>query len=84
MKFKNTPKGKEQLDKFLLCVDKAKGAVLLRSPDGDEFNLKSVFSKYIGIGHLLDDHGDYLELFCMDKSDENLFFEFFNNNSDVM
>lgn len=84
MKFTHTPTGQEQINEFLNLVNMAQGAVILRSPDGDEFNLKSLFSRYIGIGRLLDEQGDFLELFCYNKADEELFFKFFNENPEVL
>ena len=64
----------EQVNEFLAIVDK--GEVTLRSVDGDIFNLKSKLSQYIAIAALLGQHGDELELFCSDSSDEGKFMHF--------
>lgn len=66
----------EQVNEFLAIVDSCKGDVTLRSVDGDIFNLKSKLSQYIAIAALLGQHGDELELFCSDSSDEGKFMNF--------
>lgn len=84
MRFTHTPKGEEQLTHFLELVEQARDGIILRSPEGDTFNLKSFFSRYMGIGKLLEEKGDYLELFCQCPLDESLFYEFFSENPDVL
>ena len=69
---------------FLKAVDQAKGSVYLKSPHGDVYNLKSVFSKYVAIAALLGEFGYELELFCDWKEDEPLFFEFFMAHKEVL
>ena len=73
----------EQIDDFLEAVLKSKGNVYLKSPEGDVFNLKSRLSQYVAIGALLDDEGDYLELFCDNREDEVHFFKFFAEHPEV-
>lgn len=80
MKFTNDAEIKE----FLAAVDKAKGAVYLKSVYGDCYNLKSTLSKYIAIGALLQDTGENLELFCDHPDDEQFFYCFFNHNPNVL
>ena len=47
------------IDNFIDAVNKCRGDVILRSVDGrEEFNLKSLFSRYVAIGELCKDHGD--------------------------
>ncbi len=70
----------EQVNEFLAIVDSCKGEVTLRSVDGDIFNLKSKLSQYIAIAALLGQHGDELELFCSDSSDEGKFMNFLMEN----
>ena len=70
----------EQVNEFLAIVDSCKGEVTLRSVDGDIFNLKSKLSQYIAIAAL---HGDELELFCSDSSDEGKFMHFLMENPGV-
>lgn len=79
MKFKNV----NQIDDFLSAVNKCTGRVYLKSIDGDVFNLKSRLSQYVAIGALLDDEGDYLELFCDNREDEVHFFKFFDEHPEV-
>ena len=71
----------EQVNEFLAIVDSCKGDVTLRSVDGDIFNLKSKLSQYIAIAALLGQHGDELELFCSDSSDEGKFMNFLMENN---
>jgi len=75
---------KFELNEFLAAVHKAKGDVYLRSEMGDQYNLKSVFSTYIALGAMFDNKVDSLELFCADKSDEILFFQFFDKYPDAL
>lgn len=73
----------EQIDDFLDAVQKCKGNVYLKSNEGDVFNLKSRLSQYVAIGALLDDEGDYLELFCDEYEDEGHFYKFFADHPEV-
>ena len=75
---------KEQLQEFLSIVDKCERAVYLVSDEGDRFNLKSTLMEYVGIGRLLEDHEEKLELFCDSKNDETLFLKFFHENPEVL
>jgi len=68
----------KEIDKLIEAVNRCRGDVLLRSTDGkEEFNLKSVLSRYIAIGELCKDHGDRFEVYCMDRSDEGYMLNFF-------
>ena len=70
----------KEIDKLIEAVNRCRGDVLLRSTDGkEEFNLKSVLSRYVAIGELCKDHGDNYEVFCMNRADEVYMMEFFNN-----
>lgn len=80
MKITNVP----QVDDFLKAVNKCKGEVYLRSPDGNQFNLKSKLSQYIALGRLLSEHGDELELFCQLREDEGNFISFFNRHPETL
>ena len=75
MKIKNI----EEVEGFLDAVNKCEGEVWLESPDGDKFNLKSKFSRYIALGALLSESGDNLELFCSLPEDEQYFYEYFTS-----
>lgn len=74
----------KELNSFLEAVSKAKGNIFLKSAEGDCFNLKSPLSRYVAIGELLSGHGDELELFCDNRSDEQFFFKFFKENPEVL
>ena len=74
----------KELNSFLEAVSKAKGNIFLKSVEGDCFNLKSPLSCYVAIGELLSEHGDELELFCDNRSDEKFFFKFFKENPEVL
>ena len=64
---------------LLEAIQKCDGDVWLRSTDGrEEFNMKSVLSRYMGIGKLLEEQGDLWEFFCGKFSDEAYLFKFFN------
>ena len=73
----------KQVEDFLAAVKAAKGDVWLISQLGDRYNLKSALTQYIALGALLDNHGEDLELFCNNKSDEPLFLNFFYNNPET-
>ena len=70
----------KEIDKLIEAVDRCRDDVLLRSTDGkEEFNLKSVLSRYIAIGELCKDHGDSYEIFCMNRADERYMMHFFED-----
>ena len=70
----------KEIDKLIEAVNRCRGDVLLRSVDGrEEFNLKSVLSRYIAIGELCKDHGDKYEVFCMNRADEGYMGNFFHD-----
>ena len=73
----------DQVNEFLAIVKECKGDVYLTSPQGDKFNLKSNFSQYIAMGALLGNHGDDLELWCDDKSDESRFLGFLEKHPEI-
>jgi len=75
---------KKDLKDFLKVVDKCKSDVLLVSNNGDTFNLKSLFSRYIAIGELLKEHGTELELFCRDKQEEQYFLDYFDTHTETL
>lgn len=77
-------KNAKDIDNLIDAVNHCRGDVLLRSTDGrEEFNLKSVLSRYIAIGELCKDHGDSYELFCMNHADEHYLMDFFMNLGSV-
>ena len=71
-------KNAKDVSSLIEAVKKCKGDVIVRSVDGsEEFNLKSTFSQYIAIGRLCDEYGDYYEIFCKNREDEQYLFKFF-------
>ena len=72
-----------QVEDFIAAVNRAHSNVWLVSPQGDRYNMKSALSQYIALGALLGQHGDELELFCSDSSDEGKFMNFLMKNPDV-
>ena len=69
-----------EVESFLKAVDECQGDVVIISSDPahrEEFNLKSLFSRYIAIGRLCEDHGDF-EVFCHRKEDESILFKYFH------
>lgn len=73
-----------ELNALLDVVDSCEHDVWLTSIYGDRFNLKSVISRQIGLGRLLDEHGDELELFCDSKEDEMRFLKLFNEHPEII
>ena len=73
----------QEVEGFLEAVKQCKGNVFLRSDMDDIFNLKSELSQYVAIAALLSVHGEDLELFCEEKSDEQLFFKYFSDFPNV-
>ena len=72
-------KNTNDVENLIRDVDRCRGDVILRSGDGrEEYNLKSVLSRYIAIGELCKDHGDEYEVFCMDPDDEGYMMHFFS------
>lgn len=69
---------------FINTVDKCKGQVWFESPYGDKYMLKSLFSRCLAIGKILDEHGDELELFCQFTEDEQLFYKYFEEHPGVI
>lgn len=72
-----------QLNDFIRAVKNCKGMVWLVSPEGDKFNLKSEFSRYVALGELLSQRGEDLELFCANQADEGQFFSFLDMHPEV-
>lgn len=52
------------IERFRNTINSCSGAVWLESAMGDKFDLKSVFSQYIAIGRLIEDHNEELEIFA--------------------
>ena len=77
-------KNAKDIDNLIKAVERCRDDVLLRSTDGrEEFNLKSVLSRYVAIGELCKDHGDSYEIFCMSKADEVYMMNFFEELGQV-
>ncbi len=80
MKFTNV----EDVNAFLAVVDECRGEIYLKSEAGDQFALKSKFSRYIAMGALLSEHGDELELYCEFKEDEPKLLRFLSDHRHVI
>ena len=71
-------KNVKDVNALIAAVDKCNGDVVIRSTDGkEEFSLKSTFSRYIAIGRLCDEYGEYYEMFCKNREDEYNMIQFF-------
>lgn len=67
------------IDALLAAIKQCKGEVILRSVDGkEEFNMKSTLSQYIAVSRLCEEHGDFYEIFCMERTDEPHLLQFFH------
>lgn len=66
----------EEVEAFLAAAKSCEGDVILTSPYGDKYSMKSALSQYIAIGALLGEHGDELEIWCTNKSDEPKIIQF--------
>ena len=74
----------DEVENFITLVQKSKGNVWLETLEGDRYNLKSTFSRYLALGELISKQGNNLMLFCSDKADEAMFFAFFEKNPDTL
>lgn len=74
----------EQVNSFLKAVDECRGDVWLTSPEGDKINLKSQLSQYVAVGRLLEEKGDWFELFCSDENDERIMVDFLYDNPEII
>ena len=66
----------KDIEAFMKVLDMCNGQVWLESDDGDKFDLKSLFSRYIAIGNLLEDHNDRLLLYASDYRDNIILMNF--------
>ena len=73
-----------EVDAFLEAVNACKGDVWLESPNGDRYNLKSLFSQFVALGAMLEENGDDLQLFCSISAEEGHFFKFFREHPEVL
>ena len=73
-----------EYDAFKRAIDQCKGDVWLESPEGDKYNLKSMFSQYLAIGAMLNTHGEELELYCQYSTDEHYFYDFFQRYPETL
>lgn len=66
------------LDAFMGAVKDCKEDVwLIKNDKSEQFNLKSVLSRYIALGRLLEEMGDQYEIFCNNAADEGLLLKYF-------
>lgn len=72
------------VNNFKAAVKKCKGDVIVRhNKRNEEFNMKSLFSEYLGLAELMKDHGDEYEVFCMNPNDTSYLIDFFHNKADA-
>lgn len=80
MKIKNI----KDVETFLDIVNSCNGEVTLTSVYGDKFNMKSKLTQYVVVSALLGEHGDELELWCSEKSDEEKFLKMFSDHPEMV
>lgn len=80
MKIKNI----KDVETFLDIVNSCNGEVTLTSIYGDKFNMKSKLTQYVTVSALLGEHGDELELWCSEKSDEEKFLKMFSDHPEMV
>jgi hypothetical protein len=69
----------KDIENFRKAIEQCQGDVIIRHNERrEEFNMKSLFSCYIGLGKLAEEHGDEYEVFCMNKKDEAYMMQFFH------
>lgn len=73
-----------EIDAFREAINACRGDVWLESPNGDRYNLKSLFSQFIALDAMLAENGDDLELFCSIPAEEGHFFKFFREYPEVL
>ena len=74
----------QEINGFRSAVYQCQGNVWLESPQGDKYNLKSPFSYYIALSELLRERGNELEIFCQLPTDEQFFYEYFQEHPEVL
>lgn len=73
----------QNVNKFMQVIHECKDNVYLRDCEGGNnlnLNLKSELSLYIGISKLLEEHGDWLEIYADNKEDERQLMKFMWQN----
>ena len=70
------------VEAFRTAINSCAGSVWLESAMGDKFDLKSIFSQYIAIGRLLEDHNEELEIFASDAKDRAILVNFMNSTKE--
>jgi hypothetical protein len=73
-----------QIEDLLDALARTTGNVYLKSNQGDCYNLKSVLSRYVALGALINDYAEELELFCEDPTDEQYLYMFFEDHPEVL
>ena len=77
-------KSAKNIKEFLAVANSCNGHVWLESHWGDRFNLKSELSQYVAAAALIEEKGDYLELYCQLREDEEKFLKFFHENPGIL
>ena len=74
----------KDVEDFRNAISRCKNSVWLESPQGDRFDLKSMFSQYLAIGKLVSECCDDLELFASDPEDEKILVDFFESHQSTL
>lgn len=70
------------VEAFRTAINFCTGSVWLESAMGDKFDLKSIFSQYIAIGRLLEDHNEELEIFASETKDRAVLVNFLKSTKE--
>ena len=70
-------KDNNTLRAFENAIDHCSSAVYLVNPAGQQYNLKNPLERYEGIGRLLEDEREQMELFTSKRNDESVMLRFF-------
>ncbi|MCC8141148.1 MAG: hypothetical protein LIO56_01225 [Lachnospiraceae bacterium] len=73
MKIKNT----QQLHALESAIDRCNHCVWLESAQGEFYDLKNEIDRYRGLGRLLSDSGEELELYTNAREDTAIMLDFF-------
>lgn len=74
----------KNIKEFFTIANGCIGDVWLESPWGDKYNLKSELCQYIAAYDMIQDKGEYLELFCQFREDEEKFYKYFEEHPEVL
>ncbi len=70
----------QQLQCFLDAIDACEGSVWLETLAGEHYDLKDSLDRFRGIGRLLNDKNEELELYTASREDETHMIHYFCQN----